>query len=244
MADLAAASLADVKQWFRERYGPNNAVLVIAGDVTAAEARPLVEKYFASIPAGPVNHPANAPLPTLKAPKSIAMKDHVATTIIQRFWAVPGLLDKRLAALDIGGSVLGGLSSSRLDKIMVRGEKIAVAVSASMTPLQRAGIFNVTAYVKPGLDPAMVARRLDEVLADYIAKGTTADEVERAVMTEVSGRIRGLEQANGKAGTLAEGQTYARDSDFYKKTLASYAAITPAAVKAAMQQWLRRPALT
>jgi predicted Zn-dependent peptidase len=244
MADLDAASLADVKQWFRDRYGPNNAVLVIAGDVTAAEARPLVEKYFGSIPAGPANHPANAPLPTLKAPRSIAMKDHVATTIIQRYWAVPGLLDKRLAALDIGGSVLGGLSSSRLDKILVRGEKIAVAVSASMTPLQRAGIFNVSAYVKPGLDPAMVAKRLDQVLADYIAKGPTADEVERAVMTEVSGRIRGLEQVNGKAGTLAEGQTYAGDSDFYKTTLAAYAGITPAAVKAAMLQWLRRPALT
>src|SRR5206468_4043432 len=107
----------------------------IAGDVTAAQAKPLVEKYFGAIAAGPVNHPANAPLPTLKAPKSIEMKDHVATTIIQRYWAVPGLLDKRLAALDIGGSVLGGLASSRLDKIMVRNEKLAVAVSASMTPL-------------------------------------------------------------------------------------------------------------
>ena len=84
-------------------------------------------------------------------------------------------------------------------------------------------------------------------MADYIAKGPTADEVQRAVMSEVSGRIRGLEQVGGfggKAVSLAEGQTYAHDSDFYKKTLASYAAITPAAVRAAMQQWLRRPALT
>src|SRR5207237_6144617 len=73
------------------------------------------------------------------------------------------------------------------------------------------------------------------------------DEVQRAVMREVSDRIRELEQVGGfegKAGTLAEGQTYAHDSDFYKKTLASYAAITPAAVRTQMQQWLRRPALT
>jgi predicted Zn-dependent peptidase len=244
MADLDAASLGDVKQWFRDRYGPNNAVLVIAGDVSAAQARPLVEKYFNGIPAGPVNHPANAPLPVMKAPKSITMKDQVATTIIQRYWAVPGLLDRRLAALDIGGSVLGGLASSRLDKILVRNEKVAVAVSASMTPLQRAGIFNVSAYVKPGVDPALVAKRLDQVLADYIAKGPTADEVERAVMSEVSGRIRDLEEVGGKAGTLAEGQTYAHSADFYKTTLASYAAITPAVVTAAMQQWLRKPALT
>jgi predicted Zn-dependent peptidase len=247
MADLDAASLADVKQWFRDKYGPNNAVLVVAGDVTPAQVKPLVEKYFGPISAGPVNHPAMATVPTLARPKAIAMKDMVATTIIQRYWAVPGLLDKRLAALDIGGSVLGGLASSRLDKILVRDEKLAVAVSAGLTPLQRAGIFSVSAYVKPGVDPAVVSKRLDEIMADYLAKGPTADEVERAVMSEVSGRIRGLEKIGGfggKAVSLAEGQTYAHDSDFYKKTLASYAAITPAVVRTTMQQWLRRPALT
>jgi predicted Zn-dependent peptidase len=247
MDDLDAASLNDVKQWFRDKYGPNNAVLVIAGDVTAAQVKPLVEKYFGPIPAGPVNHPAMAGVPTLAHPKTIAMKDHVATTIIERFWAVPGLLDKRLAALDIGASVLGGLASSRLDKIMVRGEKLAVGVTAELNPLQRAGIFSVAAYVRPGVDPARVSKRLDQVLADYIARGPSADEVQRAVMSEVSGRIRELEKVGGfggKAVSLAEGETFAHDSDFYKKTLASYAAITPAAVRLAMQQWLRRPALT
>src|SRR5256885_10827951 len=246
MADLDAAGLEDVKQWFRDKYGPNNAVLVIAGDVTAAEARPLVEKYFGAIPAGPANHPAMATVPTLPRPKSIAMKDHVATTIVQRYWAVPGLLDKRLAAIDIGGSVLGGLASPRLRRIMVRDEKLAVAVTAGLTPLQRAGIFSVAAYVRPGVDPARVSRRLDQILADYIAKGPSADEVQRAVMSEVSGRIRGLEQVGGFAGkavSLAEGQTFAHDSDFYKKSLATYAAITPAAVRSAMQQWLPRPPL-
>ncbi|MFL6848141.1 MAG: M16 family metallopeptidase, partial [Sphingomicrobium sp.] len=247
MEDLDAASLADVKNWFRNRYGPNNAVLVVAGDVTPAQVRTLAEKYFGPIPTGPVNNPALAAVPSLAAPKSIAMKDHVATTIIQKYWAVPGLLDKRLAALDIGGSVLGGLASSRLDKIMVRDEKVAVAVSAQMIAMQRVGIFNVSAYVKPGVDPALVSKRLDQILADYIANGPTADEVQRAVMSEVSGRIRGLEQVGGfggKAVSLAEGQTFAHDSNFYKKTLASYAAITPGAVRTQMQQWLRRPALT
>src|SRR4051812_42075883 len=247
MADLDAASLADVKQWFRSRYGPNNAVLVVAGDVTPAQVKALAEKHFGAIPAGPVNHPAMASVPTLAKAKSIAMKDVVATTQIMRYWPVPGLLDKRLAALDIGGSVLGGLASSRLDKIMVRDEKLAIGVVAQLIPLQRAGLFSVSASVRPGVDPAVVAKRLDQILADYIAKGPTQDEVDRAVMSEVAGRIRGLEKVGGFSGkgqTLAEGQTYAHDSEFYKKSLASYAAITPAAVRAAMQQWLRRPALT
>ncbi|MGZ2412488.1 zinc protease [Sphingomonas sp. F9_3S_D5_B_2] len=247
MEDLDQASLADVKQWFRDKYGPNNAVLVIAGDVTSAQARPLVEKYFGGIARGPVNNPATAPVPTLAKAKTIPMKDAVATTTIQRYWAVPGLLDKRLAAIDIGGSVLGGLASSRLDKILVRDEKIAVSVSAGLTALQRAGIFSVSASVKPGVDPTLVEKRLDEIMADFIAKGPTDDEVHRAVMSEVSNQIRGLEEVggfSGKAGTLAEGQTYAHNSDFYKTTLASYASITPTAVRTAMQQWLRRPALT
>ncbi len=247
MADLDAASLEDVKQWFRDKYGPNNAVLVIAGDVTAAQAKPLVEKYFGDIPRGPVNNPAQASVPTLVKAKNVAMKDNVATTIISHYWAVPGLLNRQMEALDIGASVLGGLASSRLDKIMVRDEKIAVGVSASMSPYHRIGIFQVQALVKPGVDPALVSKRLDQIMADYIAKGPTAAEVQRAVMSQVSGQIRGLESVGGfggKAVTLAEGQTYAHDSNFYKETLRKYAAITPAAVTTAMQQWLKRPALT
>ena len=247
MADLDAASLADVKQWFRDKYGPNNAVLVIAGDVTAAQARPLVEKYFGDIARGPVNVPAAANVPTLAKAKTIAMKDHVATTSITHYWAVPGLLDPHMAALDIGASVLGGLASSRLDEQLVRKEKLAVSVSASLSPFQRIGVLSVSANVRPGVDPGVVAKRLDAIVADFIASGPTQDEVQRAVMSEVSGRIRGLEQVGGfggKAVSLAEGQTFAHDSNFYKKSLAAYAAVTPAAVRTQLQQWMRRPPLT
>jgi predicted Zn-dependent peptidase len=193
-----------------------------------------------------VNHPALANVPTLPKAKSIVMHDHVATTIIKKYWAVPGLLSSLLAPLDIGASVLGGLASSRFDETLVRNEKLAVSASASLSPFHRIGIFEVSVAVRPGVDPAKVSKRVDELMADYIAKGPTKDEVQRAVMSEVSGRIRGLEQVggfSGKAVTLAEGQTYAHNSDFYKKTLASYASITPAAVRTAMQQWIKRPPL-
>jgi predicted Zn-dependent peptidase len=246
MSDLDAASLATVKEWFLDKYGPNNATLVLAGDITAAEARPLVEKYFGAIKAGPVNVPAAADVPTMAAPKTVVMKDHVATTEIQRHWAVPGMLSPQLAALDVGASVLGGLASSRLDKILVRDEKLAVSVSAGYQPFQRIGLFEVDATVKPGVDPDVVAKRLDEIIADYVANGPTQDEVTRATTREVAGRIRGLEQVGGfggKAVALAEGQVFAGDSDYYKKTLGEYAAVTPSEVKAAMQQWLSRPVL-
>ena len=247
MADLDAASLKDVAGWFTGKYGPNNAVLVLAGDVTAAEARPMVEKYFGPIARGPVNNPAQAAVRPLAAPKSLVMKDRVATTTVSRYWPMPGLLDKQLVALDVGGSVLGGLSSSRFDKILVRDEKLAVSASAALFAQQRVGIFYVSVDVKPGVDPALVERRLDAILADYIANGPTADEVARAATSEVAGRIRGLEEVGGfggKAVTLAEGQTYAHDSNYYAKTLANYASVTPRDVRTAMQQWLTKPAFS
>ena len=95
MADLDAASLADVKQWFIDKYGPNNAVLVLSGEIDAAEARPLVEKYFGAIPRGAVNVPAAADVPTLDAPKRLVLKDRVAATSIQRYWVVPGTALRR-----------------------------------------------------------------------------------------------------------------------------------------------------
>ena len=247
MADLDAASMATVRQWFVDNYGPNNAVLVLAGDITPAEARPLVEKYFGKIKRGPVNAPARAAIPTLAAPKSMVMKDRVAATQVSRYWPTPGLLDRQLVALDVGGSVLGGLASSRLDKILVRDEKIATSVSAGLYAFQRVGIFFTQATVKPGVDPALVQRRIDQILAEYIANGPTVDEVRRASTSEVSERIRGLESVGGFAGkavTLAEGQTFAGDSNFYAKTLANYATVTPTEIRSAMKQWLTRPAFS
>jgi len=247
MADLDKAHLDDVRNWFINNYGPNNAVLVLAGDIDTATARPLVEKYFGQIARGPVNTPAAADIPVLAAPKSEVMKDRVAATTVSRFWPMPGLLDRQLVALDLGGSVLGGLASSRLDQILVRDEKTAVSVSAGLYPMQRIGIFFAQATVKPGVDPDAVGKRLDEIIAQYIAEGPTADELARAATREVAGRLRGLEQVGGfggKAVTLAQGEIIAGDSEFYRKTLANYATVTPAEVKAAMAEWLTKPAFS
>jgi predicted Zn-dependent peptidase len=244
MADLDSASLEDVKQWFRDKYGPNNSVLVLAGDISAAEARPLVEKYFGAIPRGAENRPAEAPVPTLPAPKSEVMKDRVANVRLYRSWAVPGMLSEDAVPLDVAATVLGGLASSRLDNELVRKEQTAVRVSAGLQAFHRVGQLEVQADVKPGVDPQTVARRLDEIIAAFIAEGPSADEVQRVVMRELSGRIQGLEQVGGfggKAVALAEGALYANDPEHYKKQLQAYARVTPADVKAAMQKWMTRP---
>jgi len=244
MGDLDKASLEVVKDWFRSHYGPNNAVLVLAGDISAAEARPLVEKYFGDIPAGPKSTPAAAAVPTLKAPVTRVFHDEVANTTLFRMWAVPGVTGKDTAALEMAATVLGGLASSRLDNALVRDKKTAVSVSAGVDTHERVGEFTVNATVKPGVDPALVGKQLDAVIAEFIKNGPTAEELKRAKTDDVASTIKGLESVggfSGKAVTLARGATFANDPGFYKKELAEEAALTPAQVRAAAKKWLSRP---
>ncbi|CAL1690333.1 hypothetical protein MMB232_00455 [Brevundimonas subvibrioides] len=243
MADLDAASLEVVRNWFRDNYGPNNAVLVLSGDIDEATARTLVDKYFGAIPRGPVNEPAQAAVPTLAAPIDLTLHDRVANTRITRSWVVPGLNDDQAVPLSVGASILGGLASSRLDNELVRKDQTAVSVSASNAAYHRLGIFEINVDVKPGGDVAAVNARLDQILADLIANGPTEEEVARVATSYVSRRIQGLEQVNGKASVLAEGQLYSGDPDKYKTELAAYASVTPAQVRDALGRWLSRPAL-
>jgi len=244
MADLQAASLEDVKGWFRAKYGPDNAVLVLAGDIDAARAKLLVTKYFGSIPSGPKVERVNAPVPTLPAPVQKIIRDRVPYTLLTRTWAIEGVNGADTTALSVGASVLGGLSSSRLDNALVRQEQVAVSVSTSVQPFEQVGLFQVQAVVKPGQDATAVAARLDVLIADFIANGPTEDEVRRVATQSISGTLSGLEQVGGfggKAVALAEGLVYSNDPAKYKKELNEIATITPARVKAAMAKWLTRP---
>lgn len=244
MADLDAASLDTVHAWFKDHYGPNNAVLVLAGDIDVATAKAKVEKYFGAIPAGKAMAPVAAPIPTLPKRIDQVMQDRVATTRLYRDWIVPGMGDKDNAPLTVAASVLGGLASSRLDNILVRGEQLAVSVTASVQTFEQLAQFEVTVDVKPGVDPAKVSARLDAILADFIKNGPTADEVSRVATKAIAGQIAGLEVVGGfggKASTLAEGLLYQNDPAFYKKELAAIAAVTPQSATTAMGKWLTRP---
>ncbi|QHD69327.1 insulinase family protein [Sphingobium yanoikuyae] len=244
MADLNAASLADVQSWFKTHYGPNNATLVLAGDIDVPTARAKVEKWFGNIAAGPAPQDVDATVPTLDKDVEKVMHDNVAATRLYRNWIVPGVNSPDLQQLDLALSVFGGLGSSRLDNILVRDEKVAVAVKASIQPFEKLSMVEITVDVKPGQDPVAVGKRLDALLADYLAKGPSADEVLRAATQQLSGTIGGLEKVggfSGKAVTLAEGAVYSNDPGKYKKDLAIYAAATPASVSAAARKWLGRP---
>jgi zinc protease len=192
MADLDAASLADVKQWFHDHYGPNNVVLALTGDIDAATARPLVEKYFGHIARGPAVRQVEAGPVTLAAPAAREMVDQVPVTRITRNWSGPGLNDPDAVPLEVGLRVLGGLAASRLDNALVRGEQLAVAVTASAMTFEQVSFLQATMDVKPGVDRAQAEARFDALIRQFVAEGPSEDEVRRAVTGSLSAQIGAL----------------------------------------------------
>ncbi len=244
MADLDAASLTDVRKWFTDNYAPNNVVLALAGDIDAATARPLVEKWFGAIPRGPDVRKVSAEPVTLPAPVAREMMDQVPVIRLTRAWSGPGLGHADAPALDAGMRVLGGLASSRLDNTLVRAEQLAVSVSASAQQFEQISQLMVTMDVKPGVSRAAAEKRFDELIAQFITEGPNEDEVRRAATTAVSGQLNSLEQVggfSGKGAQLAEGLLYSGNPAQFKADLARIAALTPAEVRSAMQRWLTRP---
>jgi zinc protease len=245
MADLNGASLSDVQNWFRAKYGPDNAVLVLAGDIDVKTAREKVTRWFGGIKRGPKVTRLPAPVPTLPAPVTKVLKDQVPYTKIMRQWAVEGVNGKDITALSAAASVLGGLSASRLDNALVRGEASAVNATAYVNALEQVGILTVSADVKPGRDVAAVSKRLDELIAKFLKEGPTADEVQRVATRAASGTIGGYESVggfSGKAVALAEGLIYSNNPAKYKAELKELAALTPAQVVSAARKWMGRPA--
>jgi zinc protease len=244
MADLDAASLTDVRKWFTDNYAPNNVVLALAGDIDAATARPLVEKWFGAIPRGPDVPRISADPVTLPAPVAREMMDQVPLTRLVRAWSGPGLNHADAPALDAAMRVLGGLASSRLDNALVRAEQLAVSVSAGAMQFEQISQLQVTMDIKPGVSRAVAEKRFDELIAQYITEGPNEDEVRRAATTVVSGQLNSLEQVggfSGKGAQLAEGLLYSGNPAQFKADLARVAALTPAEVRSAMQRWLTRP---
>lgn len=241
MADLDAASLDDVKEWFETYYGPSNAILVLAGDIDAAEARPMVEKYFGDIEAGPPLLKPEKWVPERNANTRASLYDQVPQARIYRVWAAPENTDPQATDLFIAASVLGDGKNSRLYKELVYDQQIATDASVFNFELQMASIFGVVVSVKEGEDIKMVEREMEKVIDSFLDRGPTRAETE-LVSTKTKARIiRGLEEVGGfggKAVTLAQGELLNGNPAYFQTELDELDAATPKSVLATAQKWL------
>ncbi|WP_132142443.1 M16 family metallopeptidase [Luteibacter rhizovicinus] len=240
MTDLDAASLADVKKWFHDYYGAANTTLVLAGDITAAQAKAKAEKYFGDIPAGPPVPRQQAWITPVAKSTRGTQHDQVAQTRILRTWVVPELGTDDATQLDLASTVLGGGKTSRLYQRLVYKDQLADDVSVTIAPFALAGQFQLSVDVKEGVDPAKVEAAVADVWKQFLADGPTQDELDRAKVSNRAGFVRGLEKVSGKAALLASGQVYRDDPAAFRKDLQRSEDATIASVRKASQTWLTK----
>ena len=241
MADLNAASLEDVHEWFKTYYGPNNAVIVIAGDVVADEAYQKVSQYFGDIPPGPPLAKIENWTVKLEQDKREVMEDRVPQARIYKAWGAPHFRDEDADLLQLADAVLTTGKTSRLYNRLVYTDQIATSVNSSQFTGDIGGYYQIIATAQPGGSLEAVESAINEELARFLREGPTREELERARTRLVSGVVRGLEQVGGfggKSDILARNAVYAGDPGFYRTSLKRLEEATPDSVREAASRWL------
>ena len=240
MADLSAASVEDVKNFFRLYYAPNNATISIAGDFDPAQAKAWVQKYFADIPRGqPITRP-NVRLVVLANEKRLVFEDRVQVPRLTISWPTVGTTHTDDHILDVLASILSGSRTSRLQKELVYDRQWAAAIGAQQRTAENGGEFRITLTPRPGHTLTELELATDSIIARLQQEGPTADEVARAKAGIELSFVSGLESNLQKADMLADGFVFHGDPGFYKKEYTEAESVTPAEVKRVANRYLTK----
>lgn len=232
-ADLEAARIDDVRAFFRQHYVPANASLVIAGDFATAEAKRLVDRYFAPQPTRPAP-PRVAPKPVvLAAEQRREVPDNVQLPRVDMVWHAPADFAPGDAEMDLAGRILGGGKSSRLYHSLVYDQRLAQNASAGQSSAQLGGRFRISVTAKPGHTLPQIESAIDQEIARFGTAPPTDEEIERARNKLLAELYEQLDTLEGRADLLNRYEHALGDPGGLARDVARYRAVTPAAVKAA-----------
>jgi len=241
MADLSAATLDDVRGFFRTYYTPNNATLAIAGDITPRATRQLVERYFGDIPRGPAVTRPEPPAVQLGADVYATIEDRVQVPRVYDAWHTVKAFADGDATLDVLANVLAGGRSSRLYKRLVYELQIATDVVAFQDGGRIDGKFELWATARPGHDLTELERVIDEEVRKIAQAGPTPREVERAQNSFEAQFLSRMERVGGfggKADQLNFYNYFVGTPDYFEKDLDRYRKVTAAEVQQAARRYL------
>jgi zinc protease len=241
MEDLNAASLDDVKDWFRTYYGAANATIVIAGDVNTDDIRQRVERYFGDIPSGPPVIKHQAWVAKLTGEHRQVMQDRVPQARVYKVWNVPEYGDPDEIHLSLAMDMLASGKSSRLYKRLVYRDRTASDVATYTDDREIGSQLYLLATAQPKGDLKVVERTLDEEIRRFLADGPTPAELDRVKTEQRAAFIRGTERIGGfggKSDVLATGMVFRGDPEAYKEIQQRIATATATDVRDAARRWL------
>lgn len=240
--DLQNASLDDVKDFFRAWYGPNNATLVISGDVSLSSARALVEQQFGWIPRGPEPQPAQAEPVVLTQPQVDVQYDRVPDPKVWIAWHSPAIFQPGDAEMDAVTSLMCDGKDARLQRTVVKERRIARDIACFQYSRTLGSSFIVQATAAEGHSTDDVVEAVIAELQALAADAPpTPEEVEGAIASFEVGFYRRLETVAGKAGALSSYLYHFGEPDGFQRDLDRYLALTPEAVGRAIAAVIATP---
>jgi len=242
ISEIQAASTADLRSFFRQFYGPNNASLAIVGDFDSKTVKELVEKYFGPIPRGPEVKLPEIPQPEIPGRITEKVEDKLAEVprLILAWRGVRQFTDDE-AAGDVLAEILGSGRTSRLYKALVFDRQLASSVSAGDETLGLGGWFQITVTAARGHEIPELTPVVQQIIDDVRKNGVTPEELERAKRNLIANRLRTVERIGGfggKADLLNMYETFLGDPGYLPRDLARYRAVTPEASKAFANKYL------
>jgi len=236
--DLDAATLQDVKDFFRTWYVPDDATLVIAGDIDPDATLALVDKYFGPIPGHPL--PARvAPAPVrLQGETRLEIEAGVELPRVVVSWLTPPYFAPGDGELDLLGRALTAGKSSRLYKRLVYDDQIAQDVSAYQASAQLGSKFQIVATAKPGHTPEELLKAIDEELAKVQDGGISDAELARARTAFLADEAFGLEGVGQRADVINGYVHYTGDPNYLPRDIARYENATTASIRDVARTWL------
>lgn len=237
-ADLTAASLRDVKDFFREYYVPANAVLTIVGDFEPAATKALVKKYFGHGNGGKRAVPPPPQQPKLDRIEHLTRTDDVKLPMITLAWHTPALFAPGDAELDLLSSVLTSGKTSRLYKPLVYDQKVAKDVQAFQASQRMSSFFVIQATAAPKVELAQLEKSLLKALEQALATPPSDDEMQRAKNGYKKGFYARLESVVSRASTLSTYHHLAGNPDYLQQDLRRYTGARAAEVHDAAKKWL------
>ncbi|GAB1109394.1 insulinase family protein [Shewanella algae] len=239
-SDIAAWTLEDLVQYHKTYYAPNNAVVVIAGDVKLAEVKRLAQRYFGPIPAQEPPKAVKTVEPLQKGERRVFVKkESVSTPNIMLAYHVPATTNKDYYALDLLTSILSEGNSSRLYKALV-DKQLAIAAETYMPMSFDPNLLYILGVAAPGVSATTLEQALIEEVNRIARDGVKAEELEKAKNIKLMDFYRSMETINGKANTLGTYELYFGSFDKLFQAPDAYNRVTAADIQRVAETYLRR----
>jgi zinc protease len=243
MADLSAATLEDVRGFFRDYYAPSNATLAIAGDFDAAAVKASITKYFGTLLDRPKKATPEPKLPPARLGRYV-VEEPVELAEVTFGYRTPPAYTTDDPIVDVAMAILAGGKATRLYQTLIVEKKLASEVSASQDSNQLSGITTIGATAATGKTVAEVEAALSEALTKLEKGGPTPIELERAKRGILVSTLKSLELLNGdggetgRAGLLQRFQHYTGDPGYLPRWVEQIQKVTAADVQRVLREHL------